>query len=70
MKRKLIRRGDLPDCPPAGVALRCGMCGVSYSATRGDYFLESIHTVLKCDACERPLELVERVTVYRAWAPT
>lgn len=65
MKRKLIRRGDLPDLPPPNVVLYCQMCSASYSATRSDYFFCGNGQIMNCEGCSRPLQLVERVVVYR-----
>ena len=52
---------QLPTRPEVGVYLWCKHCGESYSATRGDYFLQPEDKPLRC--CGRLLLLVrEEIT--------
>lgn len=65
--KPLLRVENLPFNPPQGVALMCRTCGERYSATRGDYFLNNPHEVLRCATDGEPMELVRQQTVYTDW---
>jgi hypothetical protein len=59
-----VRPADLPERPAPGVALACS-CGVSYSATRGDYFTLAPDHTFMCE-CGRYLRLLRKETRYVA----
>lgn len=60
---RLIRVRDLPVTPAYGVVLHCDICHADYSATKGDYFINSPDLVFRC--CGRPNRLVQQSTVYK-----
>lgn len=45
-----MRYGQLPDPTLPGCFLYCAPCGLKFSASRGDYFLDS-ETEARCETC-------------------
>lgn len=54
----MIRVKDLP-VSPKGEILHCSVCGNTYSAHKGDYFMRDPEEVMKC--CDMPLTLTKKV---------
>ena len=62
MYRDPIYPQQLPDSPPSFVMLHCSACGNTYSANRGDYFLQPPDEPMVCE-CGFKLFIVTRKTV-------
>lgn len=59
----------LPAHPDPGVQLYCPHCQQGYSATRGDYFWMPPGRPFRCQACRRPLQLVQERTTHERIQP-
>jgi len=65
--RRHVTIADLPEQPDHGVILKCPSptCGLEFSATRGDYFIASPLTTMRCGCQGRPfLQLVKKTISY------
>lgn len=61
----MIRVQDLKDqigTPQPRPMLYCRVCGMEYSANKGDYFMARPDTVLRC--CHKPMVLVVKREVF------
>lgn len=66
---KRLTYGTLPVNPIPSVLLFCSSCPESYSATRGDYFLQNPEHSPRCAGCDRRLKLVQVVITHKLVEP-